>query len=119
MSVKRTVRMPGSGSAAPPGIRTAPVGWNISAAKECFCNLGLYLNHFSATRPSALPVDLVRCLGRRSLNETEQFSASLVHPVFEILNIVLSLRHVIRHVGLPRRLLASPPQGYECPRIKA
>ena len=73
---------------------------DISAAKECFCNLGLYLNNFFGDQAVGFPVDLVRCLGRRSLNETEQFPASLVHPVFEILNIVLSLRGEIRQVGL-------------------
>jgi hypothetical protein len=43
-------------------------------------------------------MDLVRRLGGRGVHETVNFATVLMRPVFEVLNIVLSLRGEISQV---------------------
>jgi hypothetical protein len=83
---------------------------DTATAKECFGNLWCDLDNLFRDQAVGLTMDLARGLGRRCLDETENFITILMRPVFEVLNPVLSLRGEISQVRFREIFRRHPAQ---------
>src|SRR5947207_15493498 len=70
------------------------------AAEEYFCNVGLYLDDLLSQQPVRFTMDAGCCLCARRMGEAKNFAATLVNPVFMVLDAILSLRFDIFRVTL-------------------
>ncbi len=82
----------------------------LDIAKKSVCELGLNLNNLAGDQTVRFTVARVCRFSIWRLDQTEDFSAVLVNPIFQIVNTVFFLRFKIGHVRFCDVFGANLPQ---------
>ena len=82
----------------------------LDIAEKSICELGLYLDNLSSDETVRFTVAGVCRFGIRCLDQTEDFPATFVNPVFQVVNAVLLLRFEISQVRFCDIFRANFPQ---------